>query len=95
MSILYFHFLRYLANQHARKAIKKVLRDNSSAIIKFRYGHGCLTTKVNTQDITNTTFYWVDELIEEISAEIQRICAERQNTLDRLHHERYAPGDSL
>jgi hypothetical protein len=95
MTTIYFHFLRFLANQQAAKAIRKVLRENSSMVVKFRYSQGCLTTKITMQDPTYMDHAWAEDLIDKVSGEIQRINAERQSTLDQLDRERYGTEDAL
>lgn len=95
MTAIYFNFLRFLANQQADAAIRKVLRSHGSPYIKFRYSDGCLVTKVKLSNPHGPEIQWVEDLTRKISTEIQRIHSERQNTLDQLHRERYGTEDAL
>jgi hypothetical protein len=95
MTAIYFQLLRFLANQQADAAIRRVLRSNKSEYIQFRYSEGCLSTRVKLLNPHGPEFQWVEDLTRKITAEIQRINAERQSTLDQLDRERYGTEDSL
>jgi hypothetical protein len=95
MAAIYFHLRRFLANQHANRQIRLVVKGNSTEFLKFRYSQGFLSTKIKLVDVTSADLVMIDETTDRITSDISRILAERQSTLDQLHRERYGTEDAL
>lgn len=95
MNTLYFHILRILANRRANQRITALLKEHSTSNVKFRYSQECLSFRLYTPASGRHDFHALELKIDAVSAAIQAVLHQRQNTIAALHQERYSHRDSL
>lgn len=95
MNAFYFHLMSFLTNFQADNRIRKVLKENSTGGVMFRYQSDTRTVEVRYKRGVNVPVSWVEDQQQKVISQIVMIDCERRKTLDQLERELHCREDVL